>query len=113
MLLGLLCAAWQGRAGAETLPQKPGFVALTAAAKHPSKRAKGPTVFEKTMAYLAIALFVLGTVALIAGLIEGSNVLIPVLIVGASVLCLFIMSRIAAAREKKTKKKSPSAPAKK
>jgi uncharacterized membrane protein len=113
LLLGLLCAAGPGYAGAETLPQRSGFAALTATAKHPPKQANGPTEFEQSVSRFAIAMFVLGTIALIAGLVEGSNVLIPVLVVGVSVLCLFIMSRIAAAREKKAKKKPPTAPAKK
>lgn len=104
--------AGPGYAGAKTWPQKPGFVALTSAARHLHRQANAPTKLEQSVSRLAIALFVVGNVALIAGLIEGSNVLVPVLIVGASILCLFIMSRILAVREKKARKKPSNTPTK-
>lgn len=121
-LLGLLCAAWPGRAGAEVLGHQaiclPSTVSKGQTADAPKVAAKtwgkptGPTEFEKSMSWFVLALLVLGTVALIAGLIEGGNVFIPVLIVGVSVLYLFIMSRILTVREKKDKKNASNAPAK-
>ena len=122
-LLSLLCAAWPGRVGAEVLGRQavclPNTVGKGQTADAPKVAAKnwnkptGPTDFEKSMGYFALAVLVVSTVGLIAGLIDGHNVFIGLLLIGLSVLCLFILSRILRAREKKNTKKSSTAPAKK
>lgn len=123
LFLSLLCAAWPGRVKAEVLGSHAAYMTGTAAkeqnADAPKARDKnwskptGPTKFEKSMSLLFLSLFILATVALIAGLIEGSNVFVAVLLIGVSVLGLFIMSRILTAREKKNKGKTPIDPTKK
>ena len=122
-LLGLLCAAWPGRVGAEVLGCQavclPNRVGKGQTADAPKVAAKtwgkptGPTDFEKSLGYFALAVLVVSTVGLIAGLIDGHNVFIALLLIGLSVLCLFILSRILRAREKKNQKKTPAAPGKK
>ena len=120
LFLSLLSAAWPGRVGAETLILN---LTETAATEHaadaPKARDKnwgkptGPTKFEKSMSLLFLYILILATVGLIAGLIDGHNVFVGVLLIGVSVLGLFIMSRILTAREKRNKGKAPTAPAKK
>ena len=122
-LLSLLCTAWPGRVGAEVLGHQAVCLSGTAVKEQAANaleardknwnKPTGPTKFEKSLSLLFLSLFILATVALIAGLIEGSNVLVPVLLIGVSVLGLFIMSRILTAREKRNKGKAPTAPAKK
>ncbi len=123
LFLSLLCAAWPGRVKAEVLGSHAAYLTGTAAqeqaADAPKARVKnwnkptGPTKFEKSLSLLFLYLFILATVALIAGLIDGHNVFVAVLLIGVSTLGLFIMSRILKARKKKNKGKAPTAPAKK
>lgn len=123
LLLSLLCAAWPGRVRAEVLGHRavclPGTVVKKPSANVLEARANnwnkptGPTKFEKSMSLLFLYLFIIATVALIAGFIEGSNVFVAVLLIGVSALGLFIMSRIRRTREKKNKKNPPTAPGKK
>ncbi len=123
LLLSLLCPAWPGRVGAEALGRPAVCLSNTAAKEQNANAPKataqywnkptGPTKFEKTMSMLFISLLFISTVGLIAGLIDGHNVFVAVLLIGVSTLGLFIMSRILKARKKKNKGKAPTAPAKK
>ena len=118
-LIGLLRAAWPGHVDTESLECRGMYLRKVANQDQVSSTSKaavrewsnpnGPTQFEKAMSLFVLALLVLGTVALIAGLIEGGNVFTPILIVGLSMLYLFIMSRVVTAREKKARK-SPRMP---
>lgn len=112
-LLGLLCAACPWHARAEMLGHPavclPNTVSKGQTADAPKVAAKtwgkptGPTEFEVSITWLSLALLVVSTIGVIAGLIDGRNVFIGVLLIGISILILFIMSRILRAREKKRK----------
>lgn len=113
-LIGLLCAAWPECVSAETQMRQAVCLSSTEVAKEKKAnvlkdtaqlwdKPTEPTEFEVSITWLSLALLVISTVGVIAGLIDGRDVFIGVLLMGISILTLFVLSRILRARGKKSK----------